>query len=133
MLQRACELITPTRPAGTFEHALAHERLQHRLEMSPRQLVAMRQRLGCNRMAACVECDIDDGSNCQQSFVTQKRHCVFYRRTINDEAPAAHQEEVEGIAGAGVLSLITSDVASVRERKRRRLRAITIIPPRLFG
>ena len=70
----AGELVAAARPADALEDAVAHQRLQDRLQMPWRQAVARRQRLGCDRSPACIERDVNDGGDCQNAFARQERH-----------------------------------------------------------
>src|SRR5262249_57249799 len=70
------KLIAPARPSRSPENAVAHQRLQHRLEVSWRQTMATGQCLGRNGTTARVERDVDNGGNGQGAFVRQKRHDV---------------------------------------------------------
>ena len=70
----ARELIAAVRPADTAQDAVAHQRLQHRLEMARRQLVARGKRLGRNRAIARVHGDVDDGGECEDAFARNERH-----------------------------------------------------------
>src|SRR5207302_10300179 len=70
----AGELVAAARPARALEDAVAHQRLQHRLQMPRRQAVARRQRFGRDRPSARVKRDIDDGGDGQGAFALQERH-----------------------------------------------------------
>src|SRR5262245_43726880 len=70
----ARELVAAARPARALEDAVAHQCLQHRLEMPRRQAMARRQRFGRDRPPARVERDVDDGGDGQGAFAGQKRH-----------------------------------------------------------
>ena len=67
----ARELIAAARSAHASEDAVAHQRLQHRLEMARRQPMAGRQRLGGDRPATRIEGDVDDGGDGQDAFARQ--------------------------------------------------------------
>ena len=82
----ARELIAAVRPTDTLEHAVPHERLQDRLEMSRRQPMAVSQRLGDDRLVVRMQRNVDDGRNRKQAFTRQKRHCF-------------HTEEFDGRCG----------------------------------
>ncbi len=70
----AGELIASARTANAFENAVAHESLEHRLEMPRRQAMARSEGLGGDRTAARVEGDVDDGGDGQNAFARQEGH-----------------------------------------------------------
>src|SRR5207302_3131748 len=72
------ELITPARPADALEDAVAHQRLQDRLEMAWRQPMAVGQRLGGNWLATGMQSHIDDGCDRKQAFAGQQRHLYVH-------------------------------------------------------
>ena len=85
----ARQFVAAARPADALEDAVAHQRLQHRLEMPWRQPVARRQRLSGNRPPARMERDVDDGGNGQNAFAGQKRHeKVWVREPAATKVPS---------------------------------------------
>ena len=70
----ARQFVAAARAADAFEDAVVHQRLQHRLEMARRQLVAGGQGLGRDRPPSAVERDVDDGGDGQKAFAGQQRH-----------------------------------------------------------
>ena len=70
----ARELVAAARAADAFQNAVAHQRLQHRLEMARRQAMPGRERLGGNRTACGLQCHVDDGRNRKDTFAREQRH-----------------------------------------------------------
>src|SRR5262245_5574627 len=70
----SCQFITTTWPANAFEDAVAHQGLQHRLEVPWRPPMSGRQHLGRYGPATRIERDIDDRGDRQNTFAGQKRH-----------------------------------------------------------
>ena len=68
----ARELIAAARAADAVEDSLMHQRLQHRLEMARRQIVARRELARRHRPLARIERDVDDRSDGEQSLAGQK-------------------------------------------------------------
>ena len=70
----ACELVAAARAANALEHAFAHQRLQHRLEMTRRQAVSHRECLRRHGVLSLVQRDVHHGSDCKDAFTRQERH-----------------------------------------------------------
>jgi hypothetical protein len=73
----AGECITAARAADAAQDAVADQRLQHGFEMPRRQAMPRRKLFRGNRMRVRLQCHVDDGSNCQDTFAREQRHVRF--------------------------------------------------------
>ena len=68
----ARQFVAAARPPDPVEDAFVHQRLQHRLEMARRQVVARRKLARRNRPFARIERDVDYGCDGKKSLAGQK-------------------------------------------------------------
>src|SRR6266699_124452 len=76
----ARQLVAAARPSCTFENAVPHQRLQHRLEMPRRQAMARRQCFSRDWPSARVESDIADGGDSQGALARQQHNVPDEKR-----------------------------------------------------
>ncbi len=68
LARRPPELIATARAADALEYALAYQRLQDRLQMSPRKSVAVCQRPGADWLAARMQRNIEHSRDSEHTF-----------------------------------------------------------------
>jgi hypothetical protein len=68
------ELVAAMRAPNSPQDAIAHQCLQHRLEVSRWQPVAGGQCLSRHRARAGIYCNVDDRSNCQDALSGHQSH-----------------------------------------------------------